>query len=149
MDGYKFTREDAMAFGGGIILLIGLFVFPWHTYSLGPVSFDQAATDSPDSVWGVLALIGLIAILIDLAVARFSPGTQIPTTQLGRDMTRVAACGVMWLFLFIKFVVAINHIGWGFFVDVILAIVVTAGCWFIAMGKATPLNIPTSGGGAR
>jgi len=31
MDGYKFTREDAMVFLGGIILLIGLFAFAWYS----------------------------------------------------------------------------------------------------------------------
>ncbi len=89
----------------------------------------------------------LVAILVDLAIARFSPDTQIPTTGLGRDMTRVAACGLLLLLLFIKFIAHVGDFGWGFFVDVILALVVTAGCWMIAQGKATPLT--TSGARAR
>ena len=43
------------------------------------------------SIWGILALIVTIVVVVDLALARFSPATQIPTTQLGRDMTRAAA----------------------------------------------------------
>ena len=61
MDGYKITREDAMVFGGGIVLFIGLFVFPWHSY---PFGLDFAATSSPDSIWGILALIVLIVVIV-------------------------------------------------------------------------------------
>jgi hypothetical protein len=142
VDSYKITREDAMVFAGGIILLIGLFVFPWYT-SFG---FDYAATSSPYSIWGILALIVLIVILADLALARFSPSTQIPTTQLGRDMTRVAACGLMLLLLFIKFIANVGNFGWGFPVDVVLAIVVAGGAWLIAQGKATPLTMSAGAG---
>jgi len=149
VNGYKITREDAMVFGGGIILLIGLFAFAWYSISAGAFSFDPAATSSPYAIWGILALIVLIAILLDLALARFSPSTQLPTTQLGRDMTRVALCALMLLLLFIKFLAHVGDFGWGFFVDVILAIVVTGGCWLIAQGKATPLGMPTSGGTPR
>jgi hypothetical protein len=138
--GYKITREDAMVFGGGIILIIGLFAFSWYDYSVGPFSFSPAATSSPYAIWGILALIVLIVIVVDLAIARFSPDTQIPTTSLGRDMTRVAACGLLLLLLFIKFLAHVGDFGWGFFIDVILALVVTAGCWMIAQGKATPLT---------
>ena len=76
----------------------------------------------------------------DMALARFSPATQIPTTQLGRDMTRAAACGLLLLLLFIKFVAHVGDFGYGFFVNVILAIVVSTGAWFIAQGKTTPVS---------
>ncbi len=146
MDFSKLTREDLMVFTGGIILFIGLFAFDW--YSVGGASinginfpgYSAAATSSPYAIWGILALIVLIVILADLALARFSPQTQIPTTQLGRDMTRVAACGVLLALLFIKFVAHVGDFGWGFFVDVILAIVVTVGAWQIAQGKTTPVS---------
>jgi len=52
VDSYKITREDAMVFVGGIILLIGLFAFPWYSVSfLG----DIAATSSPYAIWGIFA----------------------------------------------------------------------------------------------
>jgi hypothetical protein len=141
VDKYEITREDAMVLGGGIVLLIGLFAFPWYSISFGPFgSFDRSATDSPYSIWGVFAVIVLILIILDLAFARFSPNTHIPTTQLGRDMTRVAACALMLLLLFIKFLANVGSFGWGFYIDVILALVVSAGCWLIAEGHSTPLR---------
>jgi hypothetical protein len=150
VDKYEVTREDAMVFGGGIVLLIGLFSFPWYSISFGPFgTLDRSATDSPYDVWGILAVIVLILIVLDLAFARFSPRTHIPTTQLGRDMTRVAACGVLLLLLFIKFLANVGSFGWGFYIDVILALVASAGCWLIAQGHSTPLLSAAGGSGTR
>jgi hypothetical protein len=135
VDFSKLSREDAMVLGGGIVLIIGLFAFAWYSVA----GFTFAATSSPYAIWGIFALIVTIAIVLDLALARFSPQTQLPTTQLGRDMTRVVACGVLLLFLFIKFIAHVGDFGWGFFVDVILALLVSYGAWAIAQGKTTPL----------
>ena len=146
MDFSKLTREDLMVMGGGIVLVIGLIAFSWYSIGIGfgGLSVDRAAVQSPYAIWGILALIVAIAIVVDLALARFSPSTQIPTTQYGRDFTRVGACALLLLFLFIKFIAHVGDFGWGFFVDVILAIVMSAGAWFIAQGKSTPLTSTTT-----
>lgn len=146
MDFSKLSREDWMVGAGGILLLIGLLFFAWYSLpslTVGAVSVGGgsiAAVSSPYAIWGILALIVTIIVVADLALARFSPGTTIPTTQLGRDMTRAAACGVLLLLLFIKFISHVGSFGYGFFVDVILAIVVSTGAWFNAQGKATPVG---------
>lgn len=140
MDFSKLSREDWIVGGGGILLIIFLLVLPWHHESIGIYSASQSATSSPDSIWGVLALLVLIVAVADWALAKFSPSTQIPTTQLGRDMTRVAVLGLMLLLLLIKFVAHTDYLGWGFFVDVILAVGVTFGAWQIAQGKSTAVG---------
>jgi hypothetical protein len=141
VDFSKLSREDAMVLGGGIVLIIGLFAFAWYSVA----GFTFAATSSPYAIWGILALIVTILIVLDLALARFSPQTVLPTTQVGRDMTRVGACALLLLLLFIKFVAHVGDFGWGFFVDVILALLVSYGAWAIAQGKATPLTRTTTG----
>jgi len=146
VDFSKLTREDLMVLVGGVVLVIGLIAFSWYSIGIGiaGLSVDRAAVQSPYAIWGILALIVAIAIVVDLALARFSPSTQIPTTQYGRDFTRVGACALLLLLLFIKFIAHVGSFGWGFFVDVILAIVVSAGAWFIAQGKSTPLTSTTT-----
>jgi hypothetical protein len=141
----KLSREDAMVLGGGILLFIGLLAFPW--YSVG--GFSLVATDSPYSIWGVLALILTIIVVLDLALARFSPATAIPTTQFGRDWTRAALVGVAALFLFIKFLDNVGNFGWGFFIDVVLLVVVAVGAVFTAQGRSSPLTIGAGAGGSR
>jgi hypothetical protein len=144
VDFSKLSREDLMVLVGGIVLIIGMFAFPWYSIGLGVYgSLDRTAIESPYSIWGILALIVEIVIVLDIGLARFSPATQLPTLAVGRDMTRVYACALLIVLLFIKFIAHVGSFGWGFFVDVILAIVVTVGAWFIAQGKATPVSAAT------
>jgi hypothetical protein len=127
-----------MVGGGGILLCLFLLILPFHHESVGPYSASQSATGAPDSIWGVLALIVFLVVVVDLALERFSPSTQIPTSQLGRTMTRAAVAGLGLLLIAIKFISHTSYLGWGFFVDVILAIVVVAGAYMNAQGKSTP-----------
>jgi hypothetical protein len=136
------TREDAMVFLGGLLLFIGLLAFPWYSAFGG----TAAATSSPYALWGVFALLVVILIMLDLGLERFAPQVQIPTTQYGRDMTRVGICALLLIFLLIKFIAHVGSFGWGFFIDVILAVIVSLGVWFIAAGKSTPLTTSAGGG---
>ena len=146
MDVSKLSREDWLVLGTGVLLIIGLFAFPW--YSVSGITVDgisvggtsPAATSSPYSIWGILAVIVTIAIVADFALARFSPQTHLPTTQFGRDQTRVGAAGLLVLLLFIKFVAHVGNFGWGFFFDVIFAAALTFGVWAIAQGRSTPIE---------
>lgn len=133
MDLSTLNREDWIVGGGGILLLIDLLFFPWHheSASIGAVSISasQSATSAPDAIWGVLALLVTIAIVVDLALARFSPQTLLPTTQLGRDMTRVAAAGVVLLLLLIKLFAHTSYLGFGAYLGLILSIAVLVGAY--------------------
>ena len=144
MDFSKLSREDWMVAGGGLVLIIGILAFPWFSVSVGAFSFTYAATSASGGIWAVLALIVLIAVVADLLLARFSPATQIPTTQLGREMTRAAAVGLVVLLMLIKLISHTSNFGWGFFVDIILLIVVAAGAWLNAQGRSTPVSVGTS-----
>jgi hypothetical protein len=136
VDFSKLSREDWMVGGGGIALILSLFIFAW--YSGGGASF--AATSAPYAIWGILALIATIAVVADLALARFSPATVIPTTQLGRDMTRAAVAGFVALMLVIKFFAHIGDFGFGFVLDVLLTAIVVFGAWMTAQGKTTTIG---------
>ena len=140
MDFSKLSREDWMVGGGGILLIIFLFVLPFFSYSVGPYTFTAAATSSPDSIWGILALIVAIVLVVDWALAVFSPETTIPTSPLGREMTRTALGAAVIVLLLIKLISNTSYLGWGCFVDLIVAAVVTYGAWSIAQGKTTPVK---------
>ena len=144
MDFSKLSREDLMVAAGGIVLVIGLLAFPWFSVSVGPFSYTSAATSSTGGIWAVLAMIVLIAVIVDLLLARFSPQTTLPTTALGRDMTRVAAVALVVLLMLIKLISHIGNYGWGFYVDIILLIVVAVGAWMNAQGKSTQVGSSSS-----
>jgi hypothetical protein len=133
-----------MVGGGALLLIIDLLFFAWHSYTIGPISIDSSGTGAPDGLWGVLALIVTIVVLGDLLLARFSPETQIPTTQLGRDLTRAAAAGVGLLFLLIKFVSNTGSSAFGCWLGLVLGIVIVVGAWFNAQGRATTVGSSTT-----
>lgn len=136
MDFSSLSREDWMVGGGGLLLIIFLFALPWYSVD----GATAAATSSPYSIWGILALLATIAVVVDWALATYSPATTLPTTQLGREMTRTAAAGLALLFLVIKLLAHTGDWGFGFYIDVILAIVVVYGAWATAQGRATPVK---------
>jgi hypothetical protein len=136
LDFSKLSREDWMVGGGGLLLFIFLLVLPFYSDS----GYTFVATDSPDSIWGVFALILTIVIVLDWALAVFSPKTVLPTAPIGREMTRVVLGALAILFLLIKLLAHTSYLGWGCFVDLIVAVVVTYGAWAIAHGKSTPVK---------
>ena len=136
MDFSKLSREDWLVGGGGILLIIFLFALPWYSVD----GFSEAATSSPYSIWGILALLVLLAVVIDWGLATFSPQTTIPTTQLGRELTRAAAAGLVLLLLIIKLIAHTGNWGIGFYLDIILSIAVLYGAWSIAQGKSTAVK---------
>lgn len=141
MDFSKLSREDWMVGGGTLLLIIFLFTLPFYSFSIGILgSIDRVATDSPASIWGILALIVAIVVLVDWALAVFSPDTQIPTTALGRELTRAAAGALVFVLLLIKLLVHTGYLGWGCFVDLIVAALVTYGAWAISQGKSTAVK---------
>ena len=138
MDFSKLSREDLMVAGGGLLLAIGLIAFPWFSVSVAGFTATAVATSSTGGIW---------AVLIDLLLARWSPATTIPTTQLGREKTRTVAVGLVVVLVLIKLLSHTGNYGWGFFVDLVLLVVVAAGAWLNAQGKSTPLSTTTTDSG--
>ena len=146
MDFSKLSREDWMVGGGGIALALSLLIFAWYSaggQTVNGITYgggSAAATSAPYAIWGILALIVTIVVVADLALARFSAATTVPTTALGRDMTRAAAAGLVALLLVIKFFAHVGSFGFGFVLDVILTIIVVAGAWMNAQGMSTRIG---------
>ena len=140
----KLSRSDWMVGGGGLVLIIGLLVFPWFSSTVFGYSYSTEATDGPGMGWAVIALVILFAAVVDLGFARFSPETTLPTTKYGREMTRAFAVGVIIILMFIRFLWHIGDFGWGFYVDLVLLAVVAVGAWFNAQGRATPIGARSS-----
>ncbi|HEY5198170.1 MAG TPA: hypothetical protein VIJ51_14205 [Solirubrobacteraceae bacterium] len=133
MDLSKLGQDDWLVGGGGILLIIDLLFFPWHheslTTILGSASASQTATSAPDSLWGVLAVLLTLAVVVDLGLSLFSPQTQIPTTQLGRAMTRCAAAALVIFFLLLKFFAHTQYLGFGAYLGFFLAIAIVIGAY--------------------
>jgi hypothetical protein len=148
----QLSRSDKIAGAAAILLLIGLIAFPWYYVGISGFTVDgqtfggasySASALQADGAWaGVLALIVLIALLAELVVTRFTQ-VQLPELPLSwRAVERYAAIAVLAL-LAIKFLTHIGNFGWGFYADVVLALVLVYGA--IGLGGQAPAHSSRAG----
>jgi hypothetical protein len=136
----KLSRDDWLVGGGGLVLIIGLLVFPWFSDTVLGYSYSTEATDGPGMGWAVIAVVILFGVVLDLGLARLSPEITVPSTRYGRELTRAFAVAVIVVLMAIRVLWHIGDWGWGFYVDLILLAVVAVGAWFNALGRATPVG---------
>jgi hypothetical protein len=133
-----FSRDDWILAGVALLLVIDLLFLPW--FSLAP-GFSLNATGSLDGWTAVISVIACVALIVDLAVERLSPGTALPNIRGSRTETRFVLACVAAGFLVVKFVLHIHfsYFGFGFWA----AVVLTAGLVYVALqarsaGRVTP-----------
>jgi hypothetical protein len=120
------TRDDWIVGGLAVVLAIFLLVLPWFHLSVtvGPftASADFSATDDPDGWLAIIAVIASLAVVVDLAIERLSPETEVPAISGSRTNTRFVLVAIAAAFVFLKFLFHIhfNDFGWGFYVIVIV-----------------------------
>lgn len=88
------SRDEWLLVGLGVLLVLDLLFLPWYgitvTAGAASVSISDTATGPPDGWLGVLALLVAIGLLVDIAIERLSPHTQVPAIGRGRAATRYA-----------------------------------------------------------
>ena len=124
------SRDDWILAGLALLLIIDLVALPWFSISLGPFSATLTATDAPDGIFGILAVLSALALIVDLGIERLSPGTAVPNIGGSRTQTRFVLACLTALFVALKFVFNIHFsdFGFGFYA----AVVLTAGLVWVA-----------------
>lgn len=121
----KVTRDDWIVGGLALLLMIDLLLFPWYSVTVGAGSFTVSesftAIQAPYAWPAVLAVLVLLALLVDLGVHQWAPGTNVPAIGGGRGPTRFALAILAAVLLAIKFLLHIANFGVGFILAVILA----------------------------
>ena len=136
------SREDQILGGLAVLLVIDLLFLPWFSFSFGPISQDFSASGAPDGWLGILAVLAALALIVDLAVERFSPATTLPAIGNSRTNTRfILACAAA-VFVVLKFLfhVHFSYFGFGFYLGIIL----TAALVFFAR-QARGSGVTTTG----
>jgi hypothetical protein len=122
------SRDDWILGGIALLLVIDLFFLPWFDITVSAGAFSASATfsatGSPDGWLGILAVLAAIAVIVDLAIERFSPQTQVPAIGGSRANTRFILSAVAAGFVALKFLFHIHFslFGIGFWLGIILAV---------------------------
>ena len=110
----------------GILLIIDLLFLPWHSIDTGFGEFTRSGIESPNSLWGILALI--VAILMVVAVVMSAMAAdklpQLPV-PLGRALFIAGVAA--FVLLLIKLVVETDFLGFGAWLGLILGAALAYG----------------------
>lgn len=142
-----FKRDDFLLGGIALLLVIDLLFLPWFSVSLGPFTFTESATGAPDGWLGILAVLAALALVADLAIERLSPQTSLPAVAGSRTQTRFALAAATALFVALKFLFHIHFglFGFGFWLGVILTVVLVVGAERARSGGSLLGVLPGSG----
>jgi hypothetical protein len=149
----KLSMGDKIAGGAGILLIIGLLFLPWHKidfgFDIGGVddSVTRTAIQSPNSFWGILALLLTIAIVVVIVLRKL---TTVALPALGSvtwaDALFFASIAVAALLL-LKLIIETDALGWGLWLDLLFAAGLVYGGFLIKQegDVATPGTPGTPG----
>ncbi|HET7652636.1 MAG TPA: hypothetical protein VFK42_06335 [Acidimicrobiales bacterium] len=126
MDLNKLTLGDKILGGAGILLILDLLLFPWHSVDLGIVTINRQATESPNAFWGVLALLVTIAIVAVVIVRRLTTA-NLPELPIAWNLALFYAAIATLAILFIKLVSETSSLGFGAWFGLLLAAAMVYG----------------------
>jgi len=152
----KFSLPEKITAVAGILLLIGMFAFPWYHVGVpsfteggqtfGGESFDSNVLKGPGSFFSIVALIVLIALLAVFAIRRFGTAA-LPDIPVAWNTAEFFAAVAVLALLVIKILFHVGNFGWGFYVDLILAVVLAYGAFGISRSASTaPAHVAAHGG---
>ena len=115
MDLSKLTSGEKVVFGAGLALILDLVFFPWHDFIL----ITRTAVQNPNSFWGTMALLLTVAMVVVVAVSRFS-SSRLPAIPVpwGEAMF-LAGTAVAGLLVF-KVVIETTRLAFGAWAGVLL-----------------------------
>ena len=125
MDLSKMRTPDWILGGCALVLVIDLLFFPWHKidYNFGPLgsgSSSRSGIQSPNSFWGVLALLLAIAILAVVIIRRLTT-VKLPDLPISWGDALFYGAIATLVLLLIKLIVETNSLGFGSYLGIVLA----------------------------
>lgn len=127
MDLSRLTTADRIMVASGILLVVTLLFLPWYVEK-GPELSSVTAVESPNSFWGALALVCVVAA-VGLTVVRRLTGLDLPDDAGGRRWDRVAflLSVVAAALLLFKLLIDPNRVGFGAWLAVVLGVAMAVG----------------------
>ena len=123
MDLNKLSLSDKIIAATGIVLIIDLLFLPWHSVDLGPFggTFTRSGIESPNSFWGVLALLLAIAVVAVTLIRALKPETTLPDLPVSWNQAIFYASAATAVLLLLKLLIETDGLGFGSYLGVILA----------------------------
>ena len=122
----KLTPGEKVVVIAGALLVIDLLFLPWHDFGNQFIRITRTGTQTPNSFWGVMALVVTAAMVALVVVSRFTtaktPQLPVPTGQ-----AMFVAGIVVAALLFLKIAVETSSLGIGAWLGLLLGGAVAYG----------------------
>lgn len=150
MDLSKMRTPDWILGGCAALLFIDLIAFPWHNIDFGGgiagidvPSVKRTAVQSPNSFWGLLALLLAIALVAVVVIRRLTT-TKLPDLPISwNDATFYGAIAALALLL-LKLIIETSSLGWGCWLGILLAAGAVYGAYTSKQADSQTKAPPTS-----
>ncbi len=125
MDLSKMRTPDWILGGCALALIIDLLFLPWHKIDidfgpLGSASDSRSAIQSPNSFWGVLALLLAIAVLAVVIIRRLTT-VNLPDLPISWTDALFYGSIATLVLLLIKLIAETDFLGFGAYLGILLA----------------------------
>lgn len=108
MDLSKLTTADRVIIASAIVFLISLFL-PWYGIEEGPFEFNNSGSDYLLTGW--LPLLLAIIMVAQIAIARFSPQTNLPDLPLPWARVHLIAGVAIAVLVILRLLIASDDVG--------------------------------------
>ncbi|MCB1031912.1 MAG: hypothetical protein KDA95_11275 [Acidimicrobiales bacterium] len=119
MDLSKLTLSDKIIGGTAIAMVINLLFLPWHKVSMFGISETRSGVQSPNSFWGLLALLLALA-LIAVIIVRKVTDVELPEVPLPWGQLTFFATIAVGALVLIKLISETDFLGFGAYLAVLL-----------------------------
>ncbi len=131
MDFDKLTLGDKIAGGCGIVLVIGLLFLPWHSWDFGGYGGSYSAVEGTNQFWAYLALLLTLAVVGTIIVTKLT-SVELPELPIPLNQAIFFATIATTVLLILKLILETNSLGWGAWLNIILAGGMTYGGFLIS-----------------
>lgn len=111
---------EKIILGAGVVLIIDLIFLPWHSVDLIIGTYTRSGIESPNSFWGVVALLVTIAMVTWIVLTRFTT-VKVPDLPVPQSQAMFIAGIVVLAVLALKLISETDALGYGSWLGILLA----------------------------
>jgi len=145
--GRKLSQGEWIVLVVGLLLLVDLLLLPWHAVDLtrtqqavaDAVGFDPtpSAVQPPGRGYGIAAVIFLIVMIVQIAIARFT-SLRLPEPPVPWSQIHLIAGIFVLVVLVIKLIRDTSGLGYGAYSGILGGLLVAYGGYLIASDPGEP-----------
>ena len=134
MDFNKLSKGERIVLVSGVLLVIDLLFLPWHRIKISAilnVGVSRTGVQSPNSGYGILALLITLVMIAQIVAARFT-SAKLPKPPVPWGQVHLFAGIAVLALLVIKLLVETDFLGFGCYLGIILAAALAFGGFTIS-----------------